>query len=409
MKYLKALLIVGLALVVLLGPLSVLAKAQRLTLWGPYNLAEVEVLQNMIGEFEAKTGVRVDYRSLSGPQSEQQQRLLSATLARALPDILIADISMAAWLARQGAILPLEDQFIDRVTPALIPETVEAFRFEPDGRLYGIPRQFHTLALFYNKEIFRKSEIREPTSDWSWRDLATVAEQLYRQASIRGVIVTDDFIGFLPFGIAKGIFREEEHTSAAEALRSYIDWRKNEWVIDAGEIGAGWAGQGFVNDRAAMAIAGSWLINFIEETRPDLRYGVVPLPLGESRVAGEPGTRGNLIYADAYLITESAAKPNRLEAAQQLIEFLSQESQGRWFEVGLGLPPRQDQRERLVRRYPVVDAIYESVIGAEPYVFGLSEFQSALIHSIKEAIASGSQLSIEQAQQVLRQALETLP
>lgn len=404
MKYLKALLIIGLALVVLLSPLSVLAKKRSLTLWGPYNPGEFKVLQDMIGEFEARNpGMRVDYEALGGPQSEQQQRVMSMALAGALPDVLIADISMAAFLAEQEAILPLEDKFIERVIPAFIPETINAFRFGPERRLYGVPKQFQTLALFYNEGIFTECGIEIPTSDWSWRDLATVAEQLYRQASIPGVIVTDDFIGFFPFGIANGILKEEGLISAAEALRFYINWRKSGWIIDAGEIGLGWAGQGLVNDRAAMAIAGSWLINFIEETRPDLIYGAIPLP------AAEDGAHGNLIYADAYLITERAGRDDSVGAAQQLIEFLSQESQERWFELGLGLPSRWDQRKRLVERYPVIDAIYRWVIGAEPYTFGLSEFPSVLIDSIKDAIASGQKLSAEQAQQVLRQALKALP
>lgn len=404
MKYLKVLLIGVLALLVLsVDPLSALAKKPSLTLWGPSSLAEIKILQDMIRRFESNTGTRVDYRPLSGSQSEQHQRLFSVAVAGSGPDILIADISMAALLAEQGVILSLEDEFIQRVTPAFIPQTLDAFRFGPHQRLYGIPRQFHSLALFYNEETFRKCEIQRPSSDWTWQDLATAARELDHQASIPGVVVTDDFIGFFPFGIANGILEEEEPILAAEGLRSYIDWRKSGLIIDAGEIGSGWAGQAFVNERAAMAIAGSWLINFIEETRPELTYGVVPLPTAKA------GGRGNLIYADAYLITERARLRDTVGVAEQLIEFLSQEIQERWFEAGLGLPPRKNRGEKLVERYPAVHTIYQSVIGAEPQAFGLSEFPSALIHSIKDAIASEEKLSFEQAQQLLERALRALP
>lgn len=403
MKYLKVLLIGVLALLVLsVGPLFALAKKPSLTLWGPSSLAEIKILQDMIRRFESNTGIRVDYRPLSGSQSEQRRRLFSVANTGSGPDILIADISMAALLAEQGVILSLEDRFIQRVTPAFIPQTLDAFRFGPHQRLYGIPRQFHSLVLFYNEEIFRKCDIQRPSSDWTWQDLATAARGLDHQASIPGVVVTDDFTGFFPFGIANGIL-EEEPILAAEALKYYIDWRKSGLIIDAGEIGSGWAGQAFVNERAAMAISGSWLIKFIEETRPELTYEVVPLPTAEA------GGRGNLIYADAYLITETAGLRDTVGVAEQLIEFLSQEIQERWFEAGLGLPPSKNRGENLVERYPHVHTIYQAVIGAEPQAFGLSEFPSALIHSIKDGIASEEELSFEQAQQLLEQALTALP
>ena len=47
-----------------------------------------------------------------------------------------------------------------------------------DGTAYGIPRDFDTIALYYNKDLFDKAGVEYPTADWTWDDLRAAAEKL---------------------------------------------------------------------------------------------------------------------------------------------------------------------------------------------------------------------------------------
>src|SRR5690606_37361795 len=46
------------------------------------------------------------------------------------------------------------------------------------------------------------------------------------------------------------------------------------------DVDAGCGGEAFGEGRAAMAMEGNWVINFLNETYPELNWGVVELPAG---------------------------------------------------------------------------------------------------------------------------------
>lgn len=75
-------------------------------------------------------------------------------------------------LAQRRALLPL-DEWLEKSTvlkrehfPA---EVLRAFRWY--GKLYALPVTFSTAMLFFNRRLFRRFGLAEPTADWSWEDL----------------------------------------------------------------------------------------------------------------------------------------------------------------------------------------------------------------------------------------------
>ncbi len=53
---------------------------------------------------------------------------------------------------------------------------VEMYGYE--GVQYGLPRDFDTIALFYNKDLFDAAGVEYPTDAWTWEDFRTAAEEL---------------------------------------------------------------------------------------------------------------------------------------------------------------------------------------------------------------------------------------
>jgi multiple sugar transport system substrate-binding protein len=80
--------------------------------------------------------------------------------------------------ASQGALTPIQELIDDgSIDAAPYPESLRSiYTFE--GTAYGIPRDFDTIALFYNKDHFDTAGVEYPTGDWTWDNLRAAAEQL---------------------------------------------------------------------------------------------------------------------------------------------------------------------------------------------------------------------------------------
>ncbi len=81
--------------------------------------------------------------------------------------------------ASAGALLPIDsivggDGGVDLANyPASL---IDMYQW--DGSQYGIPRDFDTIALFYNKDIFDAAGVAYPDDTWTWETFRSVSEQL---------------------------------------------------------------------------------------------------------------------------------------------------------------------------------------------------------------------------------------
>ncbi len=67
------------------------------------------------------------------------------------------------------------DQFLGQFQPQIL---VRSWLIEE--RLWGIDRDFDTIALFYNIDLFSQYGVELPTAEWTWADMRRAAEQLTR-------------------------------------------------------------------------------------------------------------------------------------------------------------------------------------------------------------------------------------
>src|SRR5829696_4352097 len=80
--------------------------------------------------------------------------------------------------ASQGALVSIQEMVDDgSIDVDAYPQSLRSlYTFE--DTVYGIPRDFDTIALFYNKDLFDAGEVEYPTADWTWDDLRSAAEKL---------------------------------------------------------------------------------------------------------------------------------------------------------------------------------------------------------------------------------------
>jgi multiple sugar transport system substrate-binding protein len=190
-------------------------------------------------------------------------------------------------------------------TGKLVDQAVKDFT-DPDGNLYGLPRDLNTIALFYNKAMFDAAGLPYPDASWDWAKLTDVATKLTKTSGGK----TSQW----------GFYTE---TSDMENLWSSLVWQaggdilspdKKTVVIDSPEAAtgiqflqdliykdkvmaqpvAGGTGDMFENGQAAMEANGSWLVPTHEAA--GIKFGVAPLPKGPAGQATSVNPSGVVAY-----------------------------------------------------------------------------------------------------------------
>lgn len=341
----------------------------RLSGWAS-SPAETALLESLLYKFSlAHPDIVVKYEPITG---DFWQKIKTMVASNTEPDIYYMDIFQFPFFASKGVLVALDDYMAqDGVKREdFIPTLINAFTYE--GKVYGIPKDFNTLGLFYNKALFREAGLDEPTNDWTWDDLKAAAEELTdKDAGIYGFGTPPDPGRFPVFVFQNGgtIMNADfsdttlDSPEAVAAAEFYTSFRKEGIGAIPADIGVGWQGEGFGKGQLAMVYEGGWLIPYLKEQFPDLEYGVVQPPAG-------PKGEGNLVFTVAYSISKNSKHP---EAAWKVINFLTnEESQTTVLQSGFALPSRVALTEsEYLKNNPNVKAIWDGAAYATPFMWGL--------------------------------------
>ena len=94
------------------------------------------------------------------------------------PDVFWVNKNYSMDYFPAGLAEPIKD-YVDRdnIDMSVFPSAlVDLYTY--DGKLHAIPKDFDTIALFYNKALFDSAGVAYPTNDWSWDDLLEAAISL---------------------------------------------------------------------------------------------------------------------------------------------------------------------------------------------------------------------------------------
>ncbi|MBI3971015.1 MAG: extracellular solute-binding protein, partial [Chloroflexi bacterium] len=119
----------------------------------------------------------------AGPHT---QALLAQLAGGTPPDAAVSDdVDGTIDLALDGVLLPLDDQMkAARVSrDEFAPGAIDYANVR--GKQYGLPSNGYTTLLFYNRELFQKSNVPLPPANgsWRWNDLQEAALKLTRRDS----------------------------------------------------------------------------------------------------------------------------------------------------------------------------------------------------------------------------------
>ncbi|MCL4254052.1 MAG: extracellular solute-binding protein [Anaerolineae bacterium] len=276
---------------------------------------ETETLNALLAQFTEETGINVEWQI----STDHVVQLQNAFASGDYPNVFYIDSSklpdwVAADVVSEGADY-IED--VEGFYPALLDI------FTQDGILYCPPKDFSTMALQYNKDLFDAAGLEYPTADWTWDDLYEAAAALTGDG-VLGLVTPPNFERWLPFLYQNGgaIFDDVtgefvlNNDAALEALEFYITFSLDGIGGTPDAVDAGWGGEAFGNGSVAMAMEGNWVINFLLENYPELNWGVVELPMGPVQQA-----------TMAFTVCYGVGKANdHLEESWQLVNFLTNEA-----------------------------------------------------------------------------------
>jgi len=324
-------------LALLLGLLACSGFSQttvRITGYGGQDPAIVNrLIDEVIGDELEAEGITVQYEPVEG---DYNAGLFNALSAGTAGDIFYIPAETAPGILATGTVLPLND-VVD--TEPFIDSLLEPFTV--DGQIYGIPKDFNTLAIFYNKDLFDEAGVEYPNENDTWE---TFAEKLRGVNAlgdeVKGACFVADLARMGPFAFGEGwqALGEDGTTNLQdEAFVSAFNWYTG--LIEEGvtalpsDLGQDWSGGCFGTGNTGVAIEGAWILGYLRDTAPNLQYGTTFLPVGPS------GERGNYTYTVAYGVNANSANQ---EAALRVLEALTSEEAQQWvLENGLAIPSRE--------------------------------------------------------------------
>ncbi|MEW9554264.1 ABC transporter substrate-binding protein [Nonomuraea sp. NPDC050783] len=250
-----------------------------------------QVMEKVRQDFEkANPGVTVKLVKI--PKDDYNTKLGSAIASKSAPDAGILDQPLVSKYALDGTI---------KEVPAGLIDEADYYKGALDtnrtgGKLYGLPQDQTTVALFYNKKLV-------PTPPRTWDELKATAERVHAaDANVAGMNVPkgDGYGAWMFPAVVHGAGGQMvddagkkvlfDQPPAVEALQLWVDLLKSSprKITDSDKP--------FENGLAAMTISGPWDVPTIREQFPDLDFGVAPLPY-KSEPAGNIGGEDSVVFS----------------------------------------------------------------------------------------------------------------
>lgn len=230
---------------------------------------------------------------------------------------------------------------------AFYPSLVDVFTF--DGDFMCAPKDFSTLGLIVNTDLWAAAGLTDADIPTDWDSLEAVATTL----------TTGDAVG-LSFGLEYarlGVFMNQAGGTIVngDATEATADSAENlaglEYVQklhDAGvlkfpsEIDAGWGGEALGAGKAAMVIEGPW-IKGIAADYPDTKWAAFELPAG-------PDGPSTFTFTNCWGVP---ANSDTRDAAVSLVEFLTSDEQQMAFADAFGvIPSTESAAADYAEKYP---------------------------------------------------------
>ncbi|MDP9870099.1 MULTISPECIES: ABC transporter substrate-binding protein [Streptosporangium] len=354
-----------------------------------------QAMDKIAKEF-TKTHPNIEVKIQFTPLKEYFTKLQTSAAGGSAPDVFWMNGPRFGVYASQGALLPISDKIAaDKVDTAKFPKSLNDL-YTLDGKQYGLPKDYDTVGLWYNKDLFDKAGVKYPDATWTWDDLRENAKKLSDPA--KGVYG----IGAAPWGqevFYNTIFQAGGYVvspdgkksgyddpATIEGLKLWSDLIEEKSSPTVQQMTDTSPVELFQNGKLAMWTDGSYDATTYSGTE-GLNADVAPLPAGPKRKATVIHGLANVIYAK----TEHPAE------AWEFVKFLASEQANRiQAETGAVIPAYEGLADTWVKSMPkfnlqvFVDQVDDSV--PYPISKNTAAWSTAELDAITKAFSGGQDL-----------------
>lgn len=299
--------------------------------------AEEKLVRDGIATFEQQhPNIKVSLQLIPG---DYATKMRANVASGNVPDVFYIQPPMAQEYVTGGKLLNLSPYLAkDNISASSYYDSLLAPFDCADGTVFGVPKDWNSLGLFYNKSLLQKAGVDTSNiTSWTWDDLKSAAQKATK-GGVVGLSLPADASRWGAFLFANGgkilanngqqaAFNSDQGVSA---MQFYAGFVKNGSAKRPSDMGAGWDGDAFGQQKAAMTFEGGWMIPFMSQTFPKVQYNIAPLPKAPD------GSRGNLTFTNAWGASAGTKHP---EAAWEFIKFMTgQAYQSTVMKSGFALP-----------------------------------------------------------------------
>lgn len=370
---------------------------QELTmLIGSSGDAETAAVQAAADAWGTETGNTVEVIAAS----DLNQELAQGFAGDQAPDVFYMGWDQFQTYADDGFLEPYAGNLSN--AGDFYPALVDTFSF--DGEFVCAPKDFSTLGLVINTQLWADAGLTDDDIPTTWEELQSVAETL-TTGDVTGLSMGAEYARVGTFmqqaggGLMDGdtvTANSAENVQALEYVQGLLASGALAWPAD---LGAGWGGEAFGNGSAAMVVEGPWIRGALENDFPDVEFQVVELPSG-------PAGPGTFTFSNCWGIPEGQ---DTAETAQDLVAFLTSDEQQLEFSDAFGvIPSTQTAAATYAETYPENAAFVDGAeYAVSPVAFkGAADVVTEFNNAITTLEGADAQAVLDQLQSQLEAAYE---
>lgn len=368
---------------------------------------QIKFNKKLLDKFaEVHPDIHVDYEVVQGGP----QKILVEIAGNSAPDVFFWWDDLLGSMVTKKAVMDLTPLIKEDKKFSLdgyFPATLKPLTY--NGHLYGLPVNWSTMVMFYNKTLFDKAGVKYPDESWTWDDFRAAAQKLTIWKNGRavqyGAIAPDPFLTIYSFGgsdfNADATKCTIDSKETREALGFLLDLQNKYKVVpSAQEIqgGGAWdkmrySGDMFRTGRVAMLI--QWP-NMLEQFSRQIKnfdwdISYVPKRVGRKRVT--------MLGSSPLCISSQCKNP---KAAWELVKFACGYEGGKMLaQDRRGQPPDRKAFEQFMTPPPEhIDVMAKQVDSGVGYASSkrmwASEFRDKMFQQQMDKLFLGMQ-SIDEA------------
>lgn len=257
-----------------------------------------------------------------------------------MPDVFWMHSTYSQRYMSNDILLDLTDRIkdSDRINPEnYYKDIVELYQY--DEKTYAVPKDYDTIALWYNKKMFDDAGIAYPDETWTWQTFADAAKKLTKEdgsqygTAIPAIYNQDGYYNLI-YDMGGYIVSEDKKKSGWDDPKTMeaMNWLYDNVVTTSmpsqETMGETSPDVLFCSGKIAMTLQGSWMTASMRDNEfVSENCDVAVLPKAED------GTRKTIYNGLGWA---AAAEGDNTENAWKLIEYFgSEEAQKKQAELGV--------------------------------------------------------------------------